>query len=420
MSASTIVLLNLPPNTFIGINLVTFSSTPNFCGTTGIPPGLNLVYTGTDASLSIRHGTWLDTSPSRSGSYIHTLEWDAEQECLVLLKPDHEAAQRAARGLSSLQGRGLVDYTALRERTSSLQQEQSTRRSTEQSSGGRERDQDAWFTLTSHVTPRLLSRLLNSTRTWTLTSLASTQQDAEAEHIPGLSQHESSATLAPYSTLNVSRVNLKQTWPDSAVGGERTEKAQDRSWYLGHLIRALSPPATETRSKTDGEQITQRQAASELLGELQFCYVAVLTLANWSCLEQWKRLLSVLCTCRSALTEVEGFFVEVVTVLKTQLSRVEDVEGGLFEMADEHASAWLRQLLRRLRRNVDEVGAEKVSAVLEELEYWLREQYGWEDERNMLRRGTVQLEDGEEVEFEDQRYDEEDELGEYAPVVVDT
>lgn len=413
MSSSTIIFLNLPPKTFVGVNLISFSSSPNFCGITDVPPGLNLIYTGTDASLSIRHGIWLDTVSSRSGSHVHSLRWNAEHEHLVLLAPDHEDAQRVARNLPSLQRRGLVDYAALRDKTVALQQEQSTSQSNDDG-------QDAWLALTSHVTPRLLSRLLDSTQSWTSTSLASTRQDAEAEHIPGLSQHEASTALAPYSTLNVSRINLKQTWPDGALGGERTDKAQDRSWYLGRLIHALTLPTTDVKVEDDRKQIKQRQAASELLGELQFCYVAVLTLANWSCLEQWKRLLSVLCTCKSALTDVEGFFVEMLTVLKAQLGRVEDVEGGLFEMAEEHASAWLRQLLRQLRRNVDEAGAMKVGAVLKELERWLQEQYGWEDNRNVLRRGTVQLEDGEEVEFEDQRYDEEDELGEYAPVVVET
>merc|ERR1711939_102481 len=82
--------------------------------------------------------------------------------------------------------------------------------------------------------------------------------------------------------------------------------------------------------------------AREILGEVQFCFLMVLTLANYSCLEQWKRLLSVLLTCQAALDEVQGYFVEVVKVLAMQVRHFDDVEGGMFEMRDEGGSAWLR------------------------------------------------------------------------------
>jgi A1 cistron-splicing factor AAR2 len=126
----------------------------------------------------------------------------------------------------------------------------------------------------------------------------------------------------------------------------------------------------------------------------------VLTLANYSCLEQWKRILAVFLTCESALTEVEGYFVEIVRVLREQLGRVEDVDGGLFEMGDEQGSAWLRRLLRTFRRNVNEAFERRESELktaVKLLEEWLREQFDWEDENNILRRGMLQLEDGEMV-----------------------
>lgn len=56
---------------------------------------------------------------------------------------------------------------------------------------------------------------------------------------------------------------------------------------------------------------------------------------------------------------------------------------------------------------------------LAELEAWLREKYGWEAD-DVLRKGMVQLEDGEMVEIDMDGFDEEEEEGEYAPVVVQT
>lgn len=163
-------------------------------------------------------------------------------------------------------------------------------------------------------------------------------------------------------------------------------------------------------------------AAREVLGELQFCFVMVVCLANWSCLEGWKRILGVVCTCRQALGQVEGWFVEVVKVLRGQLERVEDVEGGVFELREEGASAWLKDLLRRFRGNVEDVLGEdsRLEGELKGLEEMMRDMYGWEVGKGMLKRGMVQLEDGEMIEVSLDEADEDEERGDWAPVVVET
>jgi A1 cistron-splicing factor AAR2 len=156
----------------------------------------------------------------------------------------------------------------------------------------------------------------------------------------------------------------------------------------------------------------------------------VLTLANYSCLEQWKRLLGVLLTCRSALADVTPYFVEFVKVLRLQLRHVEDVDGGLFELRDENSSSWLRSLWRHFRAYVvDEAFGEDAAArekgqnlrrETDALQRMLEEKYGWQNEKDILRRGMVELEDGERVELSMKGVDEDEETGEYAPVVVDT
>lgn len=282
---------------------------------------------------------------------------------------------------------------------------------------------DPWTSLTTHISPRLLGRILPqdiyqcdgngvNNQSWILSSISTSPLDTE--HIPGLTQSETNNVLNEAQTLYLLPIDLKKTWGNADVGSTRTERARDRSWYLSHLITTLQAQGTGSGP------LTQQLAAKDLLAELQFTFLMVLCLANYSCLEQWKRVLSVLFTCQSALSEVEGFFVEAVSILRVQLGRVEDVEGGLFEMGDEVGSAWLRRLLRGFREHVDEVaGTDKLGGVLKGLEEWLRERYGWADERNVVRRGMVQLEDGEMVEMQEDGVDEEEETGEYAPVVVD-
>ncbi|KAK0508837.1 hypothetical protein JMJ35_009113 [Cladonia borealis] len=67
----------------------------------------------------------------------------------------------------------------------------------------------------------------------------------------------------------------------------------------------------------------------------------------------------------------------------------------------------------------EEGEGEDVKEEMEALEGFLRREYGWELGDEFVRRGMLQLDDGEMVEMEMEEMEGEDERGEYAPVVVD-
>ncbi|OAP60233.1 hypothetical protein AYL99_05235 [Fonsecaea erecta] len=403
--SSTLIILGLPPKTFVGLDLVSFNSSPYFQGIATIPFGIHFLYTGTDASLSIRHGRWLNLT---SASPILVLRWNSDGETLQLVEQNDQIARNAIAAVPK--GRGLVDYAALQNATSELSLRGSK---SDNASLAADNDEDGaestdWPGLTAHISPSMLTRILSPD--WIVSSISSAPNDTET--IPGLSHLEASNALHQLP-LDLLPVNLKQTWAGGDIGRARTDRARDRSWYLSQLIeQAARPPG---RDKAAG--------AREVLGELQFCFLMVLTLANYSCLEQWKRLLSVFLTCRTALDEVEGYFVEMVKVLRLQIQHVDDVEGGLFEMRDESGSAWLRTLWARFRSVVDdgeEGQRESLKREVGALEKLFEEKYGWQSERDILRRGMLELEDGERVEVTMHGVDEDEETGEYAPVIVET
>ena len=395
-----IILCDLPPKTFIGIDLLSFNSSPTFRGISHIPPGSHLLYTGADASLSIRHGHWFLVSPPTGSptSKLHIWQWNPDLEVLEPVEHDGHAAETSPQD-------GLIAYHDLAD---------ASRKQYETGSTNQEEAEDAdqhWPDLTKYVTTSVLDRVLGPSHT--LSSTASATSDIEA--IPGLSASETNLAYEAERPLNFTPIDLKRTWPPGAVGRERTDAARDTSWYLGHLMDSLS---------LDGKN--REQGAAQVLGELQLCFVAVLTLANWSALQQWKRLLGTLLGCRRAAGEIEGFFVEVVRVLRGQLERCEDVEGGLFEFREEEGgSKWLRGLVGGFKAGVEEGGAGDLEGGLgeeiEKLEQYMRDVYGWEvgGDTTVLRRGMLELEDGERVEMEMDNADEEDETGEYAPVLVD-
>lgn len=416
----TILLQGLPPKTFIGIDLLSFNSSPSFQGIKDLPQGPHFLYTGTDASLSLRHGHWFHITPSSTKSLqILTFRWHPELECLELLPKSGEVELSLQIDPTRKWDPGVISYYDLAN-ASGRQYESGSSSDSRKPGGGGQR----WADLTSYITQGVLHRILRtlpeqssditaarptstSGSTQTISSASSAQNDIE--RIPGLSLTESKLDNEPL--LNFLTIDLKRTWRDGAIGRERTESVLDRSWYLSHLMDSLSSTSNEGR----------KAGAAQILGELQFCFVAVLTLANWSCLQQWKRILALLLGCRKAVGEVQDYFVEVVRVLRLQLGSCEEVEGGLFEFTEEGSARWLKDLLSGFKAGVEDVldGNGPLWEEIERLEDFMKDAYGWDYGGTMLKRGMLELEDGERVEMDMNEADKEDETGEYAPVVVD-
>ncbi|KAL9625742.1 MAG: hypothetical protein Q9160_000062 [Pyrenula sp. 1 TL-2023] len=378
----TILLVDLPPKTFCGIDLLSFNSSPNFLGIKDISLGLHFLFTGVNATLAVRHGRWIRLTSSNE---VLVFGWSPTEECLAPVQ-NGERLMRWRANLGSVWSNGLLSYSQL--------------------AGEGSVDMGDWKSLTSYISYGTLDRILGNAREigrWTLTSISSGSQDIES--IPGLSTAEA---RTEETELGFIHVDTKRTWPPDAVGRDRTKAAQDFSWYLSNLIEQL---AIEEDKK---------KGAKDLLGEFQFNFLMVLCLSNYSCLQQWKRLLDVFTGCKEALAQGEEYFLWFLKLLKLQLTHLEDVDGGLFDMGEDGA-ALLKSLATRLRKNVDKIiGHEsKLSEELARLEGFLREQYGWDLNTPILQRGLLELEDGEQVEMDLNEDDEDEETGEYAPTVVD-
>ncbi|KAI4176334.1 MAG: hypothetical protein LQ343_001072 [Gyalolechia ehrenbergii] len=398
---STLLLLNLPPSILCGIDLLTFNTSPTFLGIKTLSPGLHFLFTSPSPSLSLREGFWFlipSPSPSSPPPILHR-KWDPEHETLVPCSED-EARQyvNAKGGWKEVYDKNLTPYR--------------------QSTDGEGDKEDAWSYLTEHVTPELLDHFSRDSE-WGISSASSGVQDRDV--IPGLSAREVDTVIGEEKELGMLGIDLKRTWREGAVGRERTEQARDRSWYLGDLVTRNSEYLGR------GVDVGEEQLwANVILGQMEICFLMVLTLANYSCLEEWKRILAVVLTCEKAVWEKPRFFATFLRLLKRQLERGDDVEGGLFDMSDD-GGGFLKGLLRGFKRTLEQrKGAESsgkddedVKEEFEEVEKWVRVQYGWELGDEFVRRGMLELEDGEMVEMETGEMEEEDESGEYAPVVVE-
>jgi A1 cistron-splicing factor AAR2 len=375
--------------------------------------------------------------PQSLAPEIYIWKWDTQTESLSSLTGDNDAdrqeVMRYKANLGALwQSGGLFRYRSrvspamLSNKPGSAPVEARQAEEDEETEEDGRRD---WRQLTDRLSPEILSRIIGDPEVdidghprWMVTSGSTANRDAD--HIPGVDSPVVEEETNPRTILEQEKefgflpIDLKRTWREGAIGRERTEAAQDKSWALGDLVFKYS-------SRVPGEiTVDERTGEAQLLGEIQFTFLMVLTMMNFSCLQQWKRLLELILTCRRAILDREAFMSEVLRLLLRQLERCDDVEGGLFEIDGDEGGEFLRNLLTKIRRSVDEVipkGTESmVKTELDKLEVWVKEEYDWELKRDsIVRRGMLQLEDGEEVEMEMEDNDADEETGEYAPMIVD-
>ena len=379
-----LLLLNLPPSALAGIDLLSFTTTPRFRGVKHIPRGWHFAFVGASTAFSERHGLWFNIDKPKS-QYVLVSNWDAGTETLRRSADGMEILRWRA-NLGSVWKEGLTPYR--------------------QSSAG---DDDAetmemsgdWPILTSSINEAVLDRILGAEDRHHVSSASSSKRDLE--DIPGLKAED--LNLAEEEELHFLPIDLKQTWREGATGRERTDAAQDRSWALENII----------------EKYCAEKNALDVIGEMQFCFIMVLTINNFSCLEQWKRLLTMLFTCKKAVAARPDFFVSVIAVVRLQLQHCKDAEGGLIDLADDSGSL-LKALLVRFRKGVESLsglGIQDVVDELDDLEEYLRKEHGWQWGGSFAKTGVLELEDGEQVAMDTTAFDEDDETGEFAPQVVD-
>lgn len=400
---NALVLSDVPDRALAGIDLISFTTSPRFLGVKNLPNSWHFVFVGVNDSFSIRHGAWFHVEDTETDPQLLVKIWSLLNEELVPVTNDETVKEWKGR-LPQIWRERLTPYR------------QSVTDSDEVRDGAANEVQDAavmpldepsdWTKLTDCITARLLSRITRNTAKtnpgnhFGITSASSAKQDFDA--IPGLVQGPD--TMAAEDELQLLLIDLKQTWREGAVGRERTEAAQDRSWAFKQLVNDYC----------HGDE-------NEVLGEMQMTFIMVLTLNNNSCLEQWKRILSLLLTCSAAAVEQSEFFVHVIAVLRLQLQHSLDADGGLFDLSDSHGN-FLKQLLSRFRKGlVRQEGRGKADVLdeLDDLEEYMKDQHGWSLNQDYVKSGILQLEDGEEVEMDINEDDADEETGEYAPLIVD-
>jgi len=289
----SLLISNLPDKALAGIDLLSFTTTPKFHGVKAIPPGLHFTFTAPHSTLALRHGAWFIIRPvvqfENAGPQIVIKRWDENGETLVSERRDGELLKARA-NLGTIWQNGMISY-----RQDVGQQDE------EIENGGSKRD-NTWTGLSSYITQAYLNKVFGSTEgnDWYLTSFTDASGGQDDDGLPATKQIETS--------LRLMSIDLKRTWPVEATGRERTDCARDRSWYLFDLERQYTVGSDDSNSV--------------VLAEFQFCFLMTLTLNNFTCLEQWRKLIRLVFTCTKGVIERPEFFVQFLDILQAQILRL--------------------------------------------------------------------------------------------------
>ncbi|KAI1213444.1 A1 cistron-splicing factor [Annulohypoxylon truncatum] len=397
------ILDDLPPNFTVGCDTMSFSTRNSFPGFREIPPGVHLIWVAPSELTSSRSAYWIVT-PEREEweqSEVYVKQWDTFNE--VLGEPASHAEERFQRerlkeafdSLSPYQFRAVASGVHI------SPPEHETKLPSFLA------NETIWTQLTWAIHPGLLSRITGMTqKSWQVTTLDRVAGDA--------------TTAEEARLYTTGKPQLQFTFPmnaplidPAAQGSERTQQALDPTNFV---ISVLESGANGLRP-------------DDLVGELSVAFLTGMHLGNFSCLEQWWFLTNrVVFRCFDLVVRRPALALSLIQAFHAQLAYNDRyLEGDILDMMPEQSRRLQRALVtykarldERLLALGDRIsGAQhRAGEAFSALEAWLWRR-GWDLRGQYVRAGTLALEDGEQVEAEMSDFEDEDERGEFAPVVVD-
>ncbi|KAH9906286.1 hypothetical protein F4778DRAFT_725326 [Xylariomycetidae sp. FL2044] len=400
---------DLPATFTIGCDTISFTTTQPFSGFRDLPPGPHLFWVAPSEATSSRSGFWVispeneETVPGK----VYVKQWDSFNE--VLSDPASQAEERFQMEKLDKIFDSLSPYQLRADTSAALQRKVPQQDSTESLPF---LDQSTiWYQLTFGIRSGLLDRIIGKGRdSWPVTS---------TDRVAGETNLAAEARLYANATSELKflfSMDARLVNPMSE-GAERTRQALDPTGFIIDTLENETPTSDPDRQPED------------LVGELQFTFLTAMHLGNFSCMEQWWFLVTRLIfrsydlpTRRPLLARhlVQTFHAQLVYNGRY-------LEGDVLDMMPENAAKLQRALTTykaRLNEGLLSLGdrcspdQNAVGAAFASLEsfLWTR---GWDLRGDYVRAGHVMLEDGELVQAELSDFEDEDERGEFAPMIVE-
>jgi A1 cistron-splicing factor AAR2 len=408
-AGDVVLILDLPPNFTVGYDSVSFT-TRNFRGVRDIPPGAHFFWASETEASTTRTGFWVLSTAGTP--QVHIVQWDKFNE--VLGEPASQAEARIQRENIRALYPVLTPYQY---RASNANPIGSSRAKSPSPEPVFAKNTNIWQQLTCCVSETMLSRVTGRGQgSW---AVQTTDRVKGALVLPAeLELDKRVPNVVAVTELNFTFSQAAKTFNLESVGAARTEQANDATGYIISLL--------------DASGVSE----DDVVGELQFAFIAGMHLGNESCVQQWWHMLLRLILRAQNLTlqrpRLSRLLLQTITAQLVYNDRY--LDGSILDYGPSSLSSSvsakddLRLALIVYKRRLNELllalhtrATEPQVAVgkaFSELEAWVWK-LGWDIRGDYLRSGRVVLEDGESVEVDMDELLGEDERGEYAAVVVD-
>ncbi|KAK9324359.1 A1 cistron-splicing factor [Lipomyces orientalis] len=325
---TTLILHNIPEKCLLGIDLHFFTSTAESNGIKLIPDGIHILHWSPPAPGMT--GTGNDTPSSSRLTSIDDEDGNDNALLNLQLKSERQAAKDAENiVLSNMNLRMAVFFEACDSKILCMTWDDEAE---EFVTSEREVDEFAllrlyphllpypqsspeFADLTSQLNPELLSTYLplSYRKGVPVSSITASSTDSLllSQAISKASSSSKSSMLSDdtdsFRFLNFD-LKRQRTWREGATGRELTTAALDRSWFLGDLISR----------ERNGDY-------NAVLAELQLSFILLVLLANYSASEQWRRIVELLCSSKSAVSSRPEFYRKFLTILYAQFECIPEV-----------------------------------------------------------------------------------------------
>ncbi|XP_012543004.1 protein AAR2 homolog [Monomorium pharaonis] len=291
---ATLVLLDVPASTDIGIDIKSWTVGHNFKGIKMIPSGIHFVHycaVNEFGELAPRVGFFHDFQKSE----FLVKRWDSKAEDISSESVPEETVQRLRDNIRELDRYlGPYPYEMLK----------------------------SWTKLTSGITTSLVTRC--SPLCGYMRSALELEHCSDASRPRGkesnskqrrsgrLTIEEKEEQLLPNlkpkpgTELRLTEIPDKH-YPDDATPSEITQHSLDTSYVLDTTLKKLREPV-------------------EIIGEMQLTFVCFLAGQSLDAFEQWKKLVSLICGADNAIPQYRSIYMEFLQALEVELLYVpEDV-----------------------------------------------------------------------------------------------
>ncbi|XP_060086941.1 protein AAR2 homolog isoform X1 [Heteronotia binoei] len=291
---ATVIILNVPEGTELGIDYNTWQVGPKFRGVKMIPPGIHFLhYSSVSKDNSKESGPRVGFFLNLKQRDLQVLHWDpAKEEVDLTPAPENETEAMKANLQEMDKFMGPYPYDTLKK----------------------------WISLTNFINEPVMQKLEPESRqicsfSEVLPVLAGKYtKDRVKQNLPRYdteckSYAEGLARLPQMQVKAGTEIRFteipKQMYPQGATPEEVTRHSMDLSYAL--------------------ETVINKQYSSnpqDVLGELQFAFICFLIGNVYDAFEHWKNLLNLLCRSEDAIAKHHSLFSNLISVLYHQLSEI--------------------------------------------------------------------------------------------------